>query len=213
MNAGTMEIWRRLVRLGALLALGACTAQEFTVRNPDGSERTFRHVELHPHLVVRPDQFEVRSAGTTDDGFPIEEITRRDGKGFRYYRVTPPVGEPLFFRETPRPRRAEPTVRPSSAADEAPTPIFPESAPCSEVRVTVAFDPERAVLEGRSDGGAWIHLAQGSFEQAAMAAARHGMTPLEFRNDFGTWSVAVDRRFPLATVRLHGAVVQVRGLR
>ena len=213
MTHDILTVWNRLARLGALLALGACTAQEFTVRNPDGSERTFRHVELHPHLVVRPDQFEVRSAGTTDDGFPVEEITRRDGKGLRYYRVTPPVGEPLFFREMPRPRPNGPTARPGSAADEAPTPIFPESAPCEELRVTAAFEPERAVLEGRSVGGAWMQVAQGSFEQVALVAARHGMTPIEFQNDLGIWSVAVDRRFPLATVRLHGAVVQVRGLR
>lgn len=207
-----MKVWRRLVRIGALLALGACTAQEFTVRNPDGSERTFRHVEFHPHLVVRPDQFEVRSAGSTEDGFPVEEIVRRDGKGTRYYRVTPPVGEPLFFREIPRARPGSPVARPTTITDEVPQPIFPESAPFDELRVTAQMQPEHALLEGRVTDGPWRAIATGSFEQVARAAASRGMTPFDFENEFGSWRVSVDRRFPMAVVRLHGDVVEVRGL-
>ena len=71
--------------------------------------------------MVRPDQFEVRSAGSTEDGFPVEEIVRRDGKGTRYYRVTPPVGEPLFFREIPRARPGGPGTRPIRSVDEVPS--------------------------------------------------------------------------------------------
>jgi hypothetical protein len=155
----------------------------------------------------------VRSAGATEDGFPVEEIVRRDGKGTRYYRVTPPVGEPLFFREVPRTRRDMPVTRPVNTTDEAPTPIFPESAPCTEVRVTAQLDPEHALLEGRSGEGPWLALAQGGFESVALRAAAQGMLPLSFENEFGTWSLSVDRRFPLAVVRLEGQVVQVRGLR
>jgi hypothetical protein len=207
-----MKLWRRLVRIGVLLALGACTAQEFTVRNPDGSERTFRHVELHPHLVVRPDQFEVRSAGSTEDGFPVDEIVRRDGKGTRYYRVTPPIGEPLFFREIPRPKPGRPVARPISVVDEVPQPIFPESAPCDEIRVTAQMQPEHALLEGRVVGGPWLPIASGTFEQVARSAASRGMTPIEFQNELGPWRLSVDRRFPMAVVRLHGEIVEVRGL-
>lgn len=212
MRQESMKVWRRLVRIGALLALGACTAQEFTVRNPDGSERTFRHVELHPHLVVRPDQFEVRSAGSTEDGFPVEEIVRRDGKGTRYYRVTPPVGEPLFFREIPRARPGGPVARPMTITDEVPQPIFPESAPCDEIRVTAQMQPEHATLEGRVVDGPWRTIASGSFEQVARAAASRGMTPVEFQNEFGSWKISIDRRFPMSVVRLHGGIVEVRGL-
>ncbi len=212
MRQESMKVWRRLVRIGALLALGACTAQEFTVRNPDGSERTFRHVELHPHLVVRPDQFEVRSAGSTEDGFPVEEIVRRDGKGTRYYRVTPPVGEPLFFREIPRARPGGPVARPMTIPDEVPQPIFPESAPCDEIRVTAQMQPEHATLEGRLVDGPWCTIASGSFEQVARAAASRGMTPVEFQNEFGSWKISIDRRFPMSVVRLHGGIVEVRGL-
>ena len=212
MRQESMKVWRRLVRIGALLALGACTAQEFTVRNPDGSECTFRHVELHPHLVVRPDQFEVRSAGSTEDGFPVEEIVRRDGKGTRYYRVTPPVGEPLFFREIPRARPGGPVARPMTITDEVPQPIFPESAPCDEIRVTAQMQPEHATLEGRLVDGPWRTIASGSFEQVARAAASRGMTPVEFQNEFGSWKISIDRRFPMSVVRLHGGIVEVRGL-
>lgn len=212
MRQESMKVWRRLVRVGALLALGACTAQEFTVRNPDGSERTFRHVELHPHLVVRPDQFEVRSAGSTEDGFPVEEIVRRDGKGTRYYRVTPPVGEPLFFREVPRVKPGRPGTRPIRSVDEVPQPIFPESAPCDEIRVTAQMQPEHATLEGRLVDGPWCTIASGSFEQVARAAASRGMTPVEFQNEFGTWKISIDRRFPMSVVRLHDEIVEVRGL-
>lgn len=212
MRQESMKVWRRLVRIGALLALGACTAQEFTVRNPDGSERTFRHVELHPHLVVRPDQFEVRSAGSTEDGFPVEEIVRRDGKGTRYYRVTPPVGEPLFFREIQRARPGGPVARPMTITDEVPQPIFPESAPCDEIRVTAQMQPEHATLEGRLVDGPWRTIASGSFEQVARAAASRGMTPVEFQNEFGSWKISIDRRFPMSVVRLHGGIVEVRGL-
>ena len=212
MKREPMKVWRRLVRIGVLLALGACTAQEFTVRNPDGSERTFRHVELHPHLVVRPDQFEVRSAGATEDGFPVEEIVRRDGKGTRYYRVTPPIGEPIFFREIPRAKPGRPAARPISVADEVPEPIFPESAPCHEIRVTAQMQPEQALLEGRTVDGPWLALASGTFEQVARAAAARGMTPIEFHNELGPWRLSVDRRFPMAVVRLHGEIVEVRGL-
>jgi len=212
MRQESMKVWRRLVRVGALLALGACTAQEFTVRNPDGSERTFRHVELHPHLVVRPDQFEVRSAGSTEDGFPVEEIVRRDGKGTRYYRVMPPVGEPLFFREVPRVKPGGPGTRPIRSVDEVPQPIFPESAPCDEIRVTAQMQPEHATLEGRLVDGPWCTIASGSFEQVARAAASRGMTPVEFQNEFGTWKISIDRRFPMSVVRLHDEIVEVRGL-
>jgi len=213
MAGDSFAVWNRLARLGALLALGACTAQEFTVRDPDGSERSFRHIELHPKFVVRPDQVEIRPAGATDDGFPVEEIVRRDGKGGRYFRVQPPFGEPLFFREVPKPRPGPPRARPGTTVDEAPEPIFPEFAPGAELRVTAQLDPEFATLEARVEGGAWTPVAHGSFERVALAAAAHGMEPLEFTNELGSWRVDIDGRFPMATVRLEGSVVEVRGLR
>lgn len=213
MTGDSFTAWNSLARLGALLMLGACTAQEFTVRDPDGSERSFRHIELHPKFVVRPDQVEIRPAGATDDGFPVEEIVRRDGKGGRYFRVQPPFGEPLFFREVPKPRPGPPLARPGTAVDEVPQPIFEEFTSGAELRVTAQLDPEFATLESRTEGGAWISVAHGSFERVALAAAAQGMEPLEFTNDFGSWRVDIDRRFPMATVWLEGTLVQVRGLR
>ena len=47
----------------------------------------------------------------------------------------------------------------------------------------------------------------------ARAAASRGMTPLDFENEFGSWCVSVDHRFPVAVARVHGDVVEVRGLR
>jgi hypothetical protein len=208
-----MSGWRGLVRVGALLALGACSTQEYTVRNPDGTVITYRNTEFTPHFEVRPDQFVVRPAGRTEDGFPVEEIVRRDGKGTRFYRVTPPFGKPLFFRELPRGKPDGPGTSPIETLDEAPRPIAPESAPCDEIRVTAQMYPEHAMLEGRQMDGPWQTIVSGSFEEVARAAASRGMTPIEFQNEFGSWKISVDRRFPMTVVRLHGEIVAVRGLR
>ena len=67
--------------------------------------------------------------------------------------------------------------------------------------------------QARVEGGAWTPVAHGSFERVALAAAAHGMEPLEFTNELGSWRVDIDGRFPMATVRLEGSVVEVRGLR
>ncbi|MBM4006363.1 MAG: hypothetical protein FJ292_02185 [Planctomycetes bacterium] len=78
--------------------------------------------------------------------------------------------------------------------------------------MTAQMQHEHALLEGRAIGGPWLPIANGTFEQVARAAASRGMTPIEFHNELGLWKLSVDRRFPMAVVRLHGEVVEVRGL-
>jgi hypothetical protein len=39
-----------------------------------------------------------------------------------------------------------------------------------------------------------------------------GIHPVEFRNEFGTWQVTADPRFPMLCTRLNGGVVNVRGI-
>lgn len=188
----------------------ACTSQEFTIERPDGTVQTYRQIEVHPHLVVRPDQFEVRPAGVTDDGFPVDRITRRDGKGVRVYRVTPPVGEPLFFREVTAPKPARGVASPTET--DAPAPGAVERASYASWRARLELSLDTAELEGLGRDGTWVSVACGDVASVTRVAAAAGLLPLEMPGESGTWRVTVDRRFPMATLRLDGALVQVRAL-
>lgn len=209
----SMAVLGRVAWLGALLAGGACTSQEFTVTDPGGRVQHYRRIEFRPHLDLQLNKFEVRPAGSTQDGFPIREYRRRDGRGGRFFEVTPPVGEPLFFEESPKTPVGAPSSRPGVVTDEAPRPIFEEAIRFDELRVRAELVPEFAVLEGRVEHGPWVTVSSGPLERVTLDAAARGHLPLEFDNDLGHWSIRADARFPMAVVRLHGEVVQVRGLR
>ena len=201
---------RGVAVVAVMAAAVACTSQEFTVEQPDGTVQTYKQVQVHPHLVVRPDQFEVRSAGATDDGFPVEVIIRRDGKGEQVYRVTPPVGEPLFFRKVARPRPTPGTTAPTTT--DAPTRRVPERSDCDAYRVRVDLTLDSAELDGRRGDGEWFVVSSGGVAEVARVAAGHGLLPLEVENHAGCWRLTADRRFPMATLRRDGEVVQVRAL-
>ena len=188
----------------------ACTSQEFTIEQPDGTVQTYKQVQLHPHLVVRPDQFEIRGAGATDEGFPVEVIIRRDGKGDQLYRVTPPGSEPIFFRQVAPAKPSTGTKPP--AATEAPAPPAVERASFDAYRVRVDLSLDAAELDGRRGDGPWCAVAHGGIAAITRVAASRGLLPLCYENDAGSWRLAVDRRFPLATLRRNGEIVQVRGL-
>lgn len=196
---------------GAVMAgATACTSQEFTVEQPDGTVQTYRQVQLHPHFVMRPDQVEVRSAGATDEGFPVEVIIRRDGKGDQVYRVTPPGGDPIFFRQV-APAKPSRGVAPPTATDMPAAPVV-ERAAFDAYRAQVDLSLDAARLDGRRGDGSWCALSQGDIATVVRTAASRGLLPLAFENEAGSWRLTADRRFPLATLRRNGEVVQVRGL-
>lgn len=188
----------------------ACTSQEFTIEQPDGTVQTYKQVQLHPKLVVRPDQFEVHSGGTTDEGFPVEIIIRRDGKGDTVYRVTPPVGEPVFFRQVAPAKPSTRTTPPTTT--DAPVKPVAERAVFDAYRVRVDLSLDAAELEGRRGDGPWAPVAHGGLASVTRAAASRGLLPLDIDDESGAWRLTVDRRFPLATLRRNGELVQVRGL-
>lgn len=195
---------------GVMAAAVACTSQEFTVEQPDGTVQTYRQIQVHPHLVVRPDQFEVRPAGVTDDGFPVEVIVRRDGKGEQLYRVMPPVGEPLFFRRMPA-GKSGPGIRPPTETEVSPQPTS-EVVAYDAFRARVDLSIDSAELEGRRGSGPWVPVARGDIAAVTRVAAGRGVLPLEIENELGVWRITADRRFPMVTVRHDGEVLQVRGL-
>jgi len=208
----TLIAWsmRGALVMAVMAGAMACTSQEFTIEQPDGTVQTYRQVQLHPNLIVRPDQFEIRSAGATDEGFPVEVIIRRDGKGDTVYRVTPPLGDPVFFRQV-APGKPSTGTTPSRATDVPMTPVA-ERTSFDAYRVRVDLSLDAAELEGRRSDGAWTAVAHGGIASVARVAASRGLLPLEFDNEAGSWRLSVDRRFPLATLRRNGEIVQVRGL-
>ena len=210
MRHGMAWSLRGAFMVAVLAGAAACTSQEFTVEQPDGTVQTYRQVQLHPHFVMRPDQFEVRSAGATDDGFPVEVIIRRDGKGDQVYRVTPPVGEPIFFRQV-APAKPSKGVTPPGATDSPGAPVA-ERKPFTAYRVRADLSLDACEIDGRDAEGVWVQVAHGDLASVARAAAARRLLPLEVENAFGSWRLSADRRFPMVTLRLHGEVVQVRGL-
>ena len=84
--------------VGALVALAigvGCASVEVEQRNPDGSTWRQKSVVFAPEVELRPNEFTVSSGGVTSDGFPIEVLTPRSGKGPTYFRVLPPGQPPL----------------------------------------------------------------------------------------------------------------------
>ena len=214
MNASRFSVWKRLglatCMVAGLLSVG-CTAQELEVRQPDGTVRTYRNLRFHPHLNVRPDQITVRDAGTTDDGFPVVELLRKDGKGTPVLRVTPPTGDPLYFDVVPTARTTGPGSRPGVGSDGW-TPLVSPFTGFDALRVEADLSLDSGRLLGWVGDGPWQVIAEGSLAGVARAAAASRLLPLQVDNAFGQWRLTADRRFPMVTVRCNGQVVQVRGI-
>lgn len=199
--------------LSACLLAGACTSQELEIRQPDGTVQVYRNVSFHPHLNVRPDQITLRDAGTTDDGFPVVQITRNDGKGGVVFKVTPPDGEPLYFERVPLSKGAgRPTPTRAPVVTDEPPRARPKSGEVKALRVEADLSIDRGVLLGLSADGDWQPLASGPLGSLARVGAEHGLFPLEIDNAFGHWRLTADRRFPMVTVRCNGSIVQVRAM-
>lgn len=207
-----------LVACGAsalgLLSLGpGCSSLEVEQRNPDGSIWRQKSVVFAPDVELRPNEFTVSSGGVTKDGFPIEVLTPTSGKGPTYYRVQPPGQPALQFRAVqPARRGAEPLVQPSTA-DRPPAATPTTLVGFDAFRVHADMQTDAAVLEVRSNDQPWRVLAEGSIDAVVRAALQAGIQPVEFRNEFGTWLVTADPRFPMLCTRLNGGVVNVRGIR
>ena len=201
--------------LGAfgMLALGfGCSSLELEQRNPDGSIWRQKSVVFAPDVELRPNEFTVSSGGVTKDGFPIEVLTPNSGKGPTYYRVLPPDQPALQFRGVQPARRVPTPLAQPSIVDQPATTRTSQLVGFDTFRLHVDMQTDTAALEVRSDEQPWRMLAEGSIDAVARAALQAGIHPVEFRNEFGTWQVTADPRFPMLCTRLNGGVVNVRGI-
>lgn len=197
-----------------LLSLGSgCSSLEVEQRNPDGSTWRQKSVVFAPDVELRPNEFTVSSGGVTKDGFPIEVLTPNSGKGPTYYRVLPPGQPPLQFRAAQPTRRGAAPLAQPSIADQPPVATPNTLAGFDTFRVHVDMQTDTATLEVRAEEQPWRTLADGSIDTVVRAALQAGIQPVEFRNEFGTWLVSADARFPMLCTRLNGGVVNVRGIR
>lgn len=203
--------WWLAGAVGALLLGVGCTSLEVEQRNPDGSIWRQKSVVFAPEVELRPNEFIVSSGGVTSDGFPIEVLTPRHGKGPTYFRVSPPGQPALQFRSNQPTRRASPSASP-------PAPDHPFETPPVELtgfdtyRVHLDLLADTAMLQVRTESQPWRTLASGPSGLVARAALQAGIQRAEFVNEFGSWRVTVDARFPMLCTRLDGQVVQVRGI-
>ena len=198
--------------LGALALGFGCSSLEVEQRNPDGSIWRQKSVVFAPDVELRPNEFTVSSGGVTKDGFPVEVLTPNSGKGPTYYRVLPPDQPALQFRGAQPTRRGATPLAQPSIADQPPTARPAALAGFDTFRVHVDMQTDVAVLEVRFDEQPWRVLAEGSIDTVVRAALQAGIHPVEFRNEFGTWRVTADPRFPMLCTRLNGGVVNVRGI-
>ncbi|NDF54025.1 MAG: hypothetical protein EB145_07520, partial [Proteobacteria bacterium] len=178
MQRNIRDAWKIALTV-ACLGGAACTAQEVEVRQPDGTRQTYRNIAFHPHFDMRPDQITVRDAGTTDDGFPVVQIQRKDGKGGLVFKVTPPGAEPLYFEATPVAKPAGTGTTPSTATDAPAKPVR-RAVGIDAARVEADLSIDRACLLTRvAPEGPWTPVCQGSLARVASAAAELGVLPLE----------------------------------
>jgi len=198
--------------LGALALGFGCSSLELEQRNPDGSIWRQKSVVFAPDVELRPNEFTVSSGGVTKDGFPVEVLTPNSGKGPTYYRVLPPDQPALQFRGAQPARRVATPLPQPSIADQPFTTRTSQLMGFDAFRVLVDMQTDTAALEVRSDEQPWRMLAEGSIDTVARAALQAGIHPVEFRNEFGTWQVTADPRFPMLCTRLNGGVVNVRGI-
>lgn len=203
--------WWLAGAVGALVLGVGCASVEVEQRNPDGSTWRQKSVVFAPEVELRPNEFTVSSGGVTSDGFPIEVLTPRSGKGPTYFRVVPPGQPALQFRANSPVRRTSPSAVPPATDHPFETPPV-ECAGFDAYRVHVDLLGDVAELQVRTGSQPWRTLASGPAGLVARAAVQAGIQSAEFVNEFGAWRVTVDARFPLLCTRLDGRVVHVRGI-
>jgi hypothetical protein len=199
----------RLSLLATALVPVGCTQLEVERTLPDGSRQSYRFVAFKPSLEVRPDSFRISPWGRTDEGYPVDLLVPREGRGRTLYRVSPPGADPLYFESA---RQDKPvTLRELLDMHDSRVPdLSPRSSAMRCVRLRADLDQDVALLETSMDGEVWIPVAAGPVPAVAMQAAQHGLRRIDFENSHGPWSVAADSTFPLVTVWLDDQPVAVR---
>jgi hypothetical protein len=206
--------WMAAVALSA--AVTGCTQLEVERQLPDGSLQRYRFVAFKPSIEIRPHEFRIVPDGYTDHGYPIDRLIPIAG-GRTLYRVTPPMGAPLFFEPEPARKPVdERELRQLHVRDPelwpAPQPGI-KSGVVARYRVHADLFLDQARLDRSWDGGiGWQVLRAGSVSQVALEAAEHGIRDADFADATGSWAVQVDARFPLVSVWLDEALVQVQSI-
>ncbi|NBX25246.1 MAG: hypothetical protein EBQ99_04255 [Planctomycetes bacterium] len=199
----------RLTLVATALVPVGCTQLEVERTLPDGSRQSYRFVAFKPSLEVRPDSFRISPWGHTDEGYPVDVLVPRDGRGRTLYRVSPPGNQPMYFESV---RQEKPvTLRELLDMHHDGMPeVAPRRAGLHCLRLRADLDQDVALLETSPDGQDWTAVAAGPVPSVALVAAQRGMRRIEFENGFGPWSVEADSTFPLVTVRLDDEPVAVR---
>jgi hypothetical protein len=201
-----------MVAVAMSAAFTGCTQLEVERQLPDGSLQRYRFVAFKPSIEIRPHEFRIVPDGYTDHGYPIDRLVPIDG-GRTLYRVTPPMGAPLFFEQAPARKTVDehellqlhlrdPELWP------APQPGM-KSGAMTAYRLRVEMPLNQAWLDRSWDGIDWRTVRAGSVSQVALAAAEHGIRQADFSDATGLWLVQVDSQFPLASVWLDGWLMQV----
>jgi len=201
----------RLALMAVAIAPAACTQFEVERTLPDGSRQSYRYVAFKPSLEVRPDGFRIMPWGQTDDGYPVELMVPRDGRGRTLYRVSPPGSDPLYFEAVRRDK--SPTVRELLEMHDTGMPEVSPAIRSTErqcLRLRADLDQDLALLESSIDGCTWTPVLAGPIPSVALGAVERGMRSVEFENSHGPWRIAADSTFPLVTVRLEEQPVAVR---
>lgn len=210
-SRGRRTVLARLVLVAVALAPVGCTQLEVERTLPDGSRQAYRFVAFKPSLEVRPDAFRIMPYGRTDDGYPVEVMMPRDGRGRTLYRVTPPAADPIYFEAV---RREKPvTLRELLEMHDPAMPevqVAPRAGGMHCLRLRADLDRDLAVLETSPDGLAWTAVLAGPVPAVALGAVERGMRRIEFENGHGPWIVEADSTFPIVTVRLDDEPVAVR---
>jgi hypothetical protein len=206
---GPVSVVARLALVATALVPVGCTQLEVERTMPDGSRQSYRFVAFKPTLEVRPDSFRIAPWGRTDEGYPVDMLVPRDGRGRTLYRVSPPGSEPMYFESV---RHEKPTtLRELLEMHDDRMPVeVPRSTSMHCLRLRADLDRDVALLETSPDGQAWTAVSAGPVPAVALVAAQCGMRRIEFENGYGPWSVDADSTFPLVTVRLDDEPVAVR---
>lgn len=208
---GRRMVLAGLVLVAVTLAPVGCTQFEVERTLPDGSRQAYRFVAFKPSLEVRPDAFRIMPYGHTDDGYPVEVMMPRNGRGRTLYRVTPPAAEPIHFeavhREKPVTLRELLEMHDPAMPEER---VTPRSGGMHCLRLRADLDRNVAVLESSLDGLGWTAVVAGPVPMVALRAVELGMRRIEFENGYGPWIVEADSTYPIVTVRLDDEPVAVR---
>jgi hypothetical protein len=199
-----------VVALSAMVA--GCTQLEVERQLPDGSMQRYRFVAFKPSIEIRPHEFRIVPEGYTDHGYPIDRLTPITG-GRTLYRVTPPMGAPLFFESAPARKPVdERELLQLHLREPQPWPApqpGSKSGPMTTYRLRVDMPLNQAWLDRSWNGIDWHAVRVGSVSQVALAAAERGFRRADFADATGLWLVQADSRFPLASVWLEDSLMQV----